>query len=234
MKLWDIKEYILEGKGGKDLVIRKQKQEPSFTADLPLSVPGVLGLDYAELFAETMIRHVQSYLEIIDYGIKVGVISDVVNLKDNPSDLPIYVKLAGNGQAVGLVDTEGNVISNDWKGNRKRLIFYSNIDVRRDVFQTIREIDDRGWKGRNQLFRALKLSYVNNLNIDFDRYERELREKGVIDLRNDWLIPSLEPDKWSTYEEHRVMAREVTETYKYSISISVGRPSLMIYEGIQH
>ena len=121
-----------------------------------------------------------------------------------------------------------------YDGNRERLIFYSNIDVRRDVFQTIREIEDRGWKGRNQLFRALKLSYVNNLKIDFDRYERELREKGVIDLRNDWLIPSLEPDKWSTYEEHRVMAREVTETYKYSISISVGRPSLMIYEGIQH
>ena len=234
MKLWDIKEYILAVKGGKDVVIRKQKQEASFTADVPLSVPGVLGLDYAELFAETMIRHVQSYLEIIDYGIKVGVISDVVNLKDNPSDPPIYVKLAGNGQAIGLVDTEGNVISNDWKGNRERLIFYSNIDVRRDVFQTIREIEDRGCKGRNQLFRALKLSYVNNLKIDFDRYEEELREGGVIDLKNDWLIPSLEPDKWSTYEEHKVMEREVTETYKYSISISVGRPSLLIYEGIQH
>ena len=228
MKLWDIKEYILEGKGGKDLVIRKQKQGPSFTTDLPLSVPGVLGLDYAELFTETMIRHVQSYLEIIDYGIKVGVISDVVNLKDNPSDLPIYVKLAGNGQAIGLVDTEGNVISNDWKVNRERLIFYSNIDVRRDVFQTIREIEDRGWKGRNQLFRALKLSYVNNLKIDFDRYERELREKGVIDLRNDWLIPSLEPDKWSTYEEHGMIAREVQRQMN-TISISVERPSLMIY-----
>ena len=233
MKLWDIKEYILEGKGGKDLVIRKQKQEPSFTTDLPLSVPGVLGLDYAELFAETMIRHVQSYLEIIDYGIKVGVISDVVNLKDNPSDLPIYVKLAGNGQAIGLVDTEGNVISNDWKGNRKRLIFYSNKDVMRELYKTIREIEDRGWKGRNQLFRALKLSYVNNLKIDFDRYEEELGERGVIDLKNDWLIPSLEPDKWSTYEEHGMMAREVTEMDEYSISISIKRPSLMIYEGIQ-
>ena len=74
---------------------------------------------------------------------------------------------------------------------------------------------------------------MNNLKIDFDRYEEELGERGVIDLKNDWLIPSLEPDKWSTYEEHEMMAREVTKTDEYSISISIKRPSLMIYEGIQ-